>query len=50
MFDKIIQRGIPRKKFMETLSLFSQGKMPEKGVVLPKLDWARDVTERININ
>ena len=44
-----IQRDVPQKKFLETLSLFSLGKMPEKGGNLPKLDRSRNVTGRVSL-
>ena len=44
-----MQRYIPSKKCLETLSLFSRPEFPEKGWGLLKLVWSRDVTERLLI-
>ena len=43
-----IQKDIPLKKFLETLSLFYQPEFPEKGRDFQKLDRLCDVTTRVN--
>ena len=43
-----IHSDIPPKKFLETLSLFSQLEFPEKERGLPKLLWSQNVTGRVN--
>ena len=44
-----IQKDIPLKKFLETLSLFFHPEFPENGRGLPKLKMSCAVTGRVNI-
>ena len=44
-----MQRDIPLKKFLETLSLFSLPEFSKKGEGLPKLKSSHYVTERVSI-
>ena len=44
-----MQSNITLKSFWKPWSLFSQSEFPKKGENLPKLDWSRDATGRVNI-